>query len=620
MTPTVFKILNTPRIVRLGLLVLLDLFFCFLATMTSYTLAEANASFTLNSALPLLIYPATTVFFLYIFKIYKIVFRYINDQTVFQVAQVVGLATVVSYLPLYWFAHIEIYVAVLSYFLTVYFILFYRFAIKKYFLSLDSSNIQRTKIAIYGAGEAGRQIAQGLLAGHKYHPVLFFDDNKNLADRTISGVRVYSTEDIQKTMQRFDCKDILISIPSASVANKRNIIKKLTALNLRLQTLPGLNDLAQGKVKPEDIRDIEIQDLLDRDIVLPDESSIKDFLASKIVAVTGAGGSIGSELCRQIVKNNPQELILIEASEYALYEIHSELTKAYPKVKISPRLCNVTESIFLENIFKEFKFDTVFHAAAYKHVPLIEDNMSAGAHNNIQGTQNLADLSIKYKVKKFVLISTDKAVRPTNIMGATKRISELILQACSAEKDHETCFAMVRFGNVLGSSGSVIPLFKKQIQNGGPVTVTHQDITRYFMTIPEAAQLVIQAGAYAQGGEVFILDMGQPVKISELAKKMIHLSGFTVKDNDHAHGDIEIKYTGLRPGEKLYEELLIGSNAIKTNHAQIFKAQEPFIPKTELYSILKKIEEANQASDKHQICHLIKEIVKEYTVESRSTP
>lgn len=611
MSSAISKILNTPRIVRIGLLMAMDLFFTFAAIAIPHFLISPEVTPSFETTLPLLIFSAVIILFLAVFKIYKIVFRYINDQTIFTVASVLGLATIVAYFPLRLLARIELPVLALSYFLASYFVLFYRFAIKKYFHSLDANRNEKTKIAIYGAGEAGRQIAQGLLIGNRYQPIAFFDDNSNLHGRTIAGLPVFNPGDIQDVLKKIECKNILISIPSADGVTKKNIIKRLSALNLRLQTLPGLSDLAEGKVKPEDIREVEITDLLHRDIVLPDEHSITSFLTNKVIAISGAGGSIGSELCRQIIKNNPKELVLIESSEFALYQIDSELRKHSPHTKITARLCNVTEATFLEDIFKEKQIETVFHAAAYKHVPLIEENVGAGAHNNIHGTKNMAELAVKYGVKKFVLISTDKAVRPTNIMGATKRVAELILQALAAENP-KTCFSMVRFGNVLGSSGSVIPLFKQQIKNGGPVTVTHPEITRYFMTIPEAAQLVIQAGAYATGGEVFILDMGKPVKIVELAKKMINLSGYTVKDDSNPQGEIEINFSGLRPGEKLYEELLIDANAIKTNHAQIFKAQEPFLPKNELYSTLDKIETACQQADTNKIGNLIKEIVKEY--------
>lgn len=610
-TSAISKILNAPRLARIILLMIFDLLLSFIAIAIPYFLMTEDATPNLKNTLPLLIYPATVVLLLALFKIYKIVFRYINDKTIFTVASVLALATIVAYFPLRSLTHFEFSILALAYFLTSYLVVFYRFSIKKYFQSLDADHIDKIKIAIYGAGEAGRQIAQGLLIGSKYQPLAFFDDNINLHGRTISGLPVFSPSDIQKILKRFKCHDVLISIPSADAATRKNIIKKLSTLNIRLQTLPSLNDLAEGKVKPEDIREVDISDLLNRNIVLPDEQSINSFITNKVIAISGAGGSIGSELCRQIIKNNPKDLVLIESSEFALYQIDSELKKYAPNAKITARLCNITEATYIEDIFKEKQIDTVFHAAAYKHVPLIEDNISAGAHNNIHGTKNLAELASKYGVKKFVLISTDKAVRPTNIMGATKRISELILQALAAESP-QTCFSMVRFGNVLGSSGSVIPLFKQQIKSGGPVTVTHPEITRYFMTIPEAAQLVIQAGAYATGGEVFILDMGKPVKIVDLAKKMINLSGYTVKDDSNPYGEIEIKFSGLRPGEKLYEELLIDANAIKTNHAQIFKAQEPFLSKDELYTALDKIEQACQQADIKKLESLIKEVVKEY--------
>lgn len=611
MTSAISKILNAPRLARIILLMIFDLLLSFIAIAIPYFSIADDIPASLNTALPLLIYPACVVFFLGTFKVYKIVFRYINDHTIFTIASVIWIATTLTYYLLATIIHIKLSVMVLAYFVSSYFVLIYRFAIRRYFLSLDVDKSNRTKIAIYGAGEAGRQIAQGLVASNQYQPVAIFDDNKNLHGRTIYGITVFDPKHIEITLANFDCRDVLISIPSADAATKTKIIKRLSEFNVRLHTLPSTQELIQGKVKPEDIREVDITDLLNRNIVLPDEQSINSFLANKVITVSGAGGSIGSELCRQIIKNNPKELILIESSEFALYQIDAELRKLSSHTKITARLCSVTESKFLEYIFKEKQIDTVFHAAAYKHVPLIEDNISAGAHNNIHGTKKLAELASKYGVKKFVLISTDKAVRPTNIMGATKRISELILQALAAESP-QTCFSMVRFGNVLGSSGSVIPLFKQQIKSGGPVTVTHPEITRYFMTIPEAAQLVIQAGAYATGGEVFILDMGKPVKIVDLAKKMINLSGYTVKDDSNPYGEIEIKFSGLRPGEKLYEELLIDANAIKTNHAQIFKAQEPFLSKDELYTALDKIEQACQQADIKKLESLIKEVVKEY--------
>ena len=389
----------------------------------------------------------------------------------------------------------------------------------------------------------------------------------------------------------------MLAIPSASRSERKAIIDSLIPLKIKVQTIPDMEDILQGNAKIDELREVHIEDLLGREPVLPNKDLLQKNILRKSVMVTGAGGSIGSELCRQIILNEPNALILFELSEFSLYSIHQELLEIAKKnnitnTKIYPVLGNVQDIERVDRVLSHFNIDTIYHAAAYKHVPLVEYNMIEGVQNNVFGTYNVARCAAEHNVKSFVLISTDKAVRPTNVMGASKRMAELCLQALSEQlKDYQTCFSMVRFGNVLGSSGSVIPLFRKQILKGGPITITHPDIIRYFMTIPEAAQLVIQAGAMAKGGDVFILDMGEPVKIVDLAKNLVQLSGLSVKDENNPKGDIEITYTGLRPGEKLYEELLIGGdNVRKTTHPRIMTAEEVYLPFEQLSEVLSELE------------------------------
>lgn len=445
---------------------------------------------------------------------------------------------------------------------------------------LDAKN-KKKNVLIYGAGSAGQQIARGLRGSPEYRTIAFVDDNLAFHGQYVAEYRVYSADNLRKVISKYLVDEIIIAIPSATRRRKLEIISSLKDLNLTIKSLPGLSDIVGGKVHLSDIREVSVIDLLGRDEVPPDEYLITGSVKDKVVLVSGAGGSIGSELCRQISGLKPSKLILLDHSEFNLYSINQELAQKEIDFPIVSLLGDVRNKGLLDGIFKTHGVDTVYHAAAYKHVPLVESNFSEGIENNVFGTLNLVRSAFEFKVQRFILISTDKAVRPTNIMGASKRIAELILQAY-AQVSTETVFSMVRFGNVLGSSGSVVPLFQSQIKLGGPVTVTHPEVTRYFMTIPEAAQLVIQAGTMASGGEVFVLDMGSPVKIVDLARRMIELSGFSVKDEQNPAGDIEIHFTGLRPGEKLYEELLIGDRVLSTPHPRIMKADEIALTKSEL--------------------------------------
>jgi len=459
------------------------------------------------------------------------------------------------------------------------------------------------KVIIYGAGSAGIQLAMALECGQEFKPVAYIDDDKSLHRQKVNGLRIYPITSLSYLIERHDVSDVLLAIPSITRARRSEIIRLLEPYPVHVRSMPGMADIAQGKIKFDELQEVDIADLLGRDAVEPDQALFHANIVGKVVMVTGAGGSIGSELCRQIINLQPEKLILFELNEFALYSINKELNHAVIKqgeshqVKIIPLLGSVADNTRVKKICKTFKVQTIYHAAAYKHVPMVEQNPGEAIKNNILGTLTVAEAAIDADVETFVLISTDKAVRPTNTMGATKRFAELILQALSLERKHNTCFTMVRFGNVLGSSGSVIPLFREQIARGGPVTVTDSRIIRYFMTMPEAVQLVIQAGAMGKGSDVFVLDMGEPIRILDLAKRMIHLSGLEIKDDVNPAGDIEIKFTGLRFGEKLYEELLIGENVSDTLHPRIMRAEEEVITWSELEAIIVNLRMAVQNDD-----------------------
>ncbi|TXH93118.1 MAG: polysaccharide biosynthesis protein [Rheinheimera sp.] len=453
-----------------------------------------------------------------------------------------------------------------------------RFLVRMFLNQTDNSHKQR--VLIYGAGSSGRQLAFALFNGEQYHPVAFVDDDITLQHSTILGIRVGSPAQIAAIVKAKNIQRILLAMPSASRARRREVLESLDDQPIPVQTVPGMSDIVSGSMMIDELQDVKIEDLLGRDPVEPNLSLMHSNIRGLVVMVTGAGGSIGSELCRQIVKYRPACLILFELSEFSLYSIEQELQTLCKNngfnVELKPVLGSVQNRQRAQAVMQHFKVNTVYHAAAYKHVPLVEYNVIEGVSNNVLGTWHAAEAAVAAQVDTFVLISTDKAVRPTNVMGASKRMAELALQAL-ALRQHQTRFCMVRFGNVLGSSGSVVPLFREQIRSGGPITVTHPEIIRYFMTIPEAAQLVIQAGAMGKGGDVFVLDMGEPVRIVDLARRMVHLMGLEVRDALHPDGDIEIRFSGLRPGEKLYEELLIGENVRKTDHPRIMAAEELYL-------------------------------------------
>lgn len=472
------------------------------------------------------------------------------------------------------------------------------------------------KVLIYGAGSAGRQLALALSNSYEMKVVGFLDDDPGMSGQIIHGLRIYPASKAPRVAASLEVSDILLAIPSINRARRNALLEKLLHLKVRLRTLPGLTDLAQGKVVSSDLRELDIDDLLGRETVDPDDELLAKNITGKTVMVTGAGGSIGSEICRQVVMLNPAHILLLDHSEAALYQIDQELemkvsSEGLRPIMIIPLIASVTDEKAIANILAAYNPHTIYHAAAYKHVPLVEENPFSGIKNNVFGTLILAQAAIKANTRYFVLISTDKAVRPTNVMGASKRLAEMILQAL-ADLPSSTIFTIVRFGNVLASSGSVIPKFRQQIKDGGPVTVTDLRMTRYFMTIPEAAQLVIQASAIAKGGEVFLLDMGEPVKIYDLAKRMIELTGLEVKDKGSPNGDIEITEVGIRPGEKLYEELLILGNPESTQHPKIYKAKESFSSWSKFDELLKNLEVVVNNCDLSALKNLLKSSVSGY--------
>lgn len=471
----------------------------------------------------------------------------------------------------------------------------------------------RPKVLIYGAGRTGRQLAVAMNNSPEMQVAGFLDDDDRLHGHVLNGQPIYNPADLPSLVITLTISDVLLAMPSLGRKRRNDILSQIRGAHVAVRTLPSVTDLAKGKVSIADLRELDIDDLLGREPVMPNRILLSMNVRNKVVMVTGAGGSIGSELCRQILAVGPSKMLLIEQSEFALYGIHQELQEKLSghEVVLVPLLASVQDNERIREIMSTWHPDTVYHAAAYKHVPLVEHNPAEGIKNNVFGTLRTAQASVENHVSDFVLISTDKAVRPTNIMGASKRLSEMVLQALAATTEG-TRFSMVRFGNVLGSSGSVVPKFRQQIRDGGPITLTHPEITRYFMTIPEASQLVIQAGALAKGGDVFVLDMGQPVKIIDLARRMIELSGLTVKDEQNPEGDIEIEISGLRPGEKLYEELLIGDNPQPTSHSRIMKAHEELIPWGELKDKLNALEMALNVNDVGVIRLMMEELVVGY--------
>jgi FlaA1/EpsC-like NDP-sugar epimerase len=472
-----------------------------------------------------------------------------------------------------------------------------------------------TRVVIYGAGDAGAQLSMALSSGRQFVLLAYADEKRALQGTLMNGVPVIAPEQLASFVKRYQVERILLAVPSASRRRKAEILRRLESLHVHIQSVPDLRDVVSGRAQVDELREIDVADLLGRDPVPPDGALLDACIRGKSVMVSGAGGSIGSELCRQIILLSPKRLVLFEISEIALYNIERELRVMADSqqlgVEIYALLGNAHHKYRVRDVMQSFGVQTVYHAAAYKHVPMVERNLMEGVHNNVFSTWYAAEAALETGVETFVLISTDKAVNPTNVMGATKRLAEVVLQALQTQTTR-TRFCMVRFGNVLGSSGSVVPLFQDQIQRGGPVTVTHRDVRRYFMTIPEAAQLVLQAGSMGTGGDVFVLDMGQPVQIDDLARRMIKLTGLSVRDENNVDGDIEIQYSGLRPGEKLYEELLIGSNVTGTGHPMIMRAIEPSPTWDEVKDLLAELSVAVNRIDCRRVLEVLEKGVREY--------
>lgn len=619
-----FDVHTTSRLVKQLILILVDLciipfsFWAAFALRMSEMVPRLEDFWWIVVAAPLVSIPV-----FYTFGLYRSMLRYMGIQVGWSIVK--GMATSTLLLSaLIFFTQTQGFPRSV-------FIIYFSFGVllmggsrvlmRAYLMTVLRLHNPKEAVIIYGAGSAGVQLATALVNANDSKVVAFIDDDKAIQGNLIHGIKVFKKDKLQALIDKYNIKQVLLAMPSVRKSRRRKLLQSLEKFAVRVRTVPGMEDLVSGKSSVEEIQDVDVLDLLGRDSVPPNENLLKACIENKVVMVTGAGGSIGSELCRQIIKLNPDALVLLEQSEYALYKIEKDLnsqleqlaSRQESRVKLISVLGSVQNKFRLSQSIKACQVNTIYHAAAYKHVPLVEHNIIEGIRNNIFGTCYAAEAALENNVETFILISTDKAVRPTNLMGASKRFAELILQAYSKMRNINTRFCMVRFGNVLGSSGSVVPLFREQILSGGPVTVTHPDIIRYFMTIPEAAQLVIQASSLGQGGDVFVLDMGEPVKILDLAYRMIRLMGLDVMDEENMDADIEIKFTGLRPGEKLYEELLIGNNVTKTSHPRIQRAEEDSVSLDNLKDYMLQLDKACSHYNCESIIKLMTQVVLEYT-------
>ena len=612
-------ILKRPRSEKRFLLVLIDIFLISitLAVIFNLGISEPFASKLSSWYISFLaIFVAIPIFTK--LGLYRAIIKYFRSQAI----GIILLATLISTIvwvgsaTLLKITNIPISIALLYWLGTFMSITVIRLGAQQWLYGEFSKKATAKRVLIYGAGAAGSQLAMVLKPDPSYSLVGFIDDNKDLEGWNVLGLCVYSPIQLSSIIKKKAVNEIILAIPSASRKRRRNILEQLEQSPIYVRSIPAFADLVNGTLQTADIKDIDIDDLLGRNVVEPDNTLLPANITKKVVMVTGAGGSIGSELCRQIINLKPKKLILLESSEFALYKIEQELEELMRQnetnIEINRVLGSITNDVLLERLFQNKTIQTVYHAAAYKHVPLVEENPVAGLFNNVFGTLTIAKIAMQFKAEAFILISTDKAVRPTNVMGCSKRIAEMVLQALSEKSECKTVFTMVRFGNVLGSSGSVVPKFRQQIKEGGPITVTHKEITRFFMSIPEAVQLVIQAGAMAKGGDVFVLDMGASVKIADLAEKMIKLSGLTIKDDNNPDGDIAVEYSGLRPGEKLYEELLIGENVSGTKHQRIMRANEIYMNWDNLQKHLEILQDAMHTSNVTEIKTCLTRLVEGY--------
>ena len=612
------KLLNLNRTIKKTLVIVQDIILCFFSVWASFYVITNESYISLDIYLFLSLLSIIIVFPIYwLFGLYNTFFRYTNLSIYLDLLILTTLYGLIYFLVIFFYEFDEVpktFGIIQPIFLFI-FILISRLSIKLIFGKFFNikKKFYKQNVLIYGAGDAGRQLLAALENNTKFSVVGFLDDNINFHRQYLYGKTIYSVLDLKKILKTKRINQVFLAIPSLSRSNRNKIITKLNKYSLNVKTLPSLTEIADGKITLSDIKEFNVNDLLNRDEIKPDINLLNKNINSQTVIVTGAGGSIGSELCRQIIRLKPKKLLLFELNEFALYKIYEELKSINKNLKILPIIGNVQDQTKLEIILEKFKIDTVYHSAAYKHVSIVENNICEGIKNNVFGTLSIIKASIKKNVKNFVLISTDKAVKPTNIMGASKRLAELCVQALNySNKDKLTNFSIVRFGNVINSSGSAIPKFKEQIKQGGPITLTHLEVTRYFMTIFEAAQLVIQAGALGKNAEVFILDMGERVKIIDLIKRMVTFSGLTIKDKNNIHGDIEIKNIGLRPGEKLHEELLIGNNPEVTIHPKIQKIDEPFIIYEKLEKKLDKLNKFLSNEDSKNVKEFVASIVSSY--------
>ena len=620
---TLINISNLPRFAKKIIAIIFDLCLCVLCTWFAFYLrldqfiSIKGAGLTAAMLSFALALPA-----LWLFGLYKTIFRYsdLSIMTSVSIALLVYGLLYFSVFGVYGVKDIPRSIGILQpmllFFAVVSSRLFVKYLLGGNYFSKNRSFFLKN-ILVYGAGSAGRQLVSSLANNSEFNIVGFLDDDDRLHGQILQGQKIYPILKIADLIKSKEVQLILLALPSIPRSRRNEILKNLSNYSLQVKTLPTVTDIIQGRVNLSDIKDLDMDDILSRDQVLPNPKLLSKNITSKVVLVTGAGGSIGSELVRQILKQNPEKLLLLDLNEFALYKIYEEVKITYENLMVIPLLVNVQDQTKVSEIFKNFKVDTIYHAAAYKHVPLVEENISESIKNNVFATLAVTKAALSQQVENFVFVSSDKAVRPTNIMGASKRLSELCVQGLYKNaKNNRTNMSIVRFGNVLESSGSVIPKFKKQIKDGGPITLTHPDVTRYFMTLTEASQLVIQAGAMSADCDIFILDMGESVKIKDLIYKIVRLSGKSVKDENNIEGDIEIKVIGLRPGEKLYEELLLGDNPQKTQHPKIQKAQDPFIPFNQLEVDLNNLKNLLDNNKVLEIKELLSKIVKTYQSNS----
>jgi len=621
--------IEVPAGVKRLVVFVVDICICYVSTWVAYYLRLGEFISLERLTLPVLLSILIAIPIFLVFGLYRVIFRYAGWSAIKAVAIAVTVYTLL-YAPavmVYTLDGVPRTIGILQPLILFFGVAGSRLLARAWLGGSYLSRLAETRrpqALIYGAGTAGQQLAVALRTSSNINVIGMVDDDQSLHDRVLGGIRIFSPDAVDEVILKKHVTHLFLAMPSASRAHRHKIINQVSRHQLVIRTLPSLTDLADGKVTVNDIKELEVDDLLEREPVDIDSDQYAGKINGRSVMVTGAGGSIGSELCRQIIDSQPRLLILIEFNEYALYLIHAELERRHllsqfePPTRVVPILCSVQDRQQLQQVIERWKPEAIYHAAAFKHVPLVESNIIEAFKNNVLGTLNLAQLALENEVQDFVLVSTDKAVRPTNVMGATKRLAEMILQALSANNQSVTCLSMVRFGNVLASSGSVIPKFKEQLAAGGPITVTHPEVTRYFMTIPEAARLVLQAAAMAKGGEVFLLDMGDPIKIVDLAKRMITLSGLSERNADNPEGDIEIKFIGLRPGEKLYEELLIGNDPESTMCKKIMKGQERWLPWTDLCIVLEEAKKFAKTDDVRGLLNILTSVVDGFSIgESR---